>query len=214
VIGYSPRSPKGEALVAQSPSLSPRMLNRETVMSVATCYPPNEEAKDDKVFGDDFRKPILARGYLIIEDILRIADWKSPRPKPRILENNPNLVRVFTQQAFEEPDVGEAVRKLDQLRGVGVRMASAILTAYDPSTFTVLDHNAWLSLEQMEYVQSPTRPLEAHLDRSDTYPPYLRVCRRLATSLNVSLRTLDRCLWTLKGRTPAEFFAERARKYR
>ncbi|HEV2359135.1 MAG TPA: hypothetical protein VGZ23_16200 [bacterium] len=181
-------------------------MDRQTVERVASYYPPQEQAKDDMVFSEAFRKPIRARRYLEMKDLLRIADWKSPRPKPLLRSNSAELLQTVSRKAFAERDPEEAIRHLDRLRGVSVRMASAILTIYEPDTYTTLDQNAWRSLARLGYVDDPGTNLDAFLSKPETYAPYLATCRNLATDCRVSLRTLDKCLWVLRGRTPAEFF--------
>jgi hypothetical protein len=183
------------------------MLDESTIKKVAANYPANEEAKDERVLCDAFRRPILQRGYLTAEELLSIADWKSPRPKPRLRNNSPDLIQSITRDAFAAQDPLRAVKALDQLQGVAVRMASAILTVYDPQTYTVLDQRAWRSLERMGYVAPPKEALETHLNRAETYVRYLGICKRLAVQTSVLLRMLDRCLWTLNGQIPAEFFS-------
>jgi hypothetical protein len=75
-------------------------------------------------------------------------------------------------------------RVLDLLGGVGVPVASALLTVCQPTRFTVIDYRA-------------IETLQAHgeLDGWPSYPDYLQVCRALADRVGTDLRTLDRALW-------------------
>jgi hypothetical protein len=77
-------------------------------------------------------------------------------------------------------------------------MASAILAAYDPRCFTVMDELAWKALKQEKMLPklSPShRPTKADLNRAVYYEQYLHTCRNLAMEYGVPLRILDRCLW-------------------
>jgi hypothetical protein len=85
-------------------------LNRQTVERVASYYPSQDQAKDDLVVSDAFRKPILGRRYLQMNDLLRIADWKSPSPKPLLRCSSPESLRTASQRAFAERDPEEAIR--------------------------------------------------------------------------------------------------------
>jgi hypothetical protein len=47
------------------------MLDRQTVERGASYYPAQEQAKNDIVSSDAFRRPVLARRYLEMSDLLR-----------------------------------------------------------------------------------------------------------------------------------------------
>lgn len=92
-------------------------------------------------------------------------------------------------------------------------MASAVLAVSIPDVYTVLDARAWASLEMLGLekmgLRAPQTSAQAHLDDCETYGAYLEACKRLATELQVSLRTLDRCLWALNGGPPSELLEKR-----
>jgi hypothetical protein len=70
------------------------------------------------------------------------------------------------------------------LSGVAVPVASAILTAIDPTKYTIIDFRA---LEALGTVTT---------ERSvGFYLKYLCVCRNLAERHGIGLRDLDRALW-------------------
>jgi hypothetical protein len=72
-------------------------------------------------------------------------------------------------------------------------MASAILTAIDQDKYTVIDYRA------LEALGVP----DVDPDLNFYVRQYLPECRRLAAEAKVSLRTLDRALWTwsyMKGK--------------
>ncbi|HTV57102.1 MAG TPA: hypothetical protein VMI06_19575, partial [Terriglobia bacterium] len=69
------------------------------------------------------------------------------------------------------------------LAGVGVKMASAILTAIDPKRYTVLDYRA---LEALGTKNS---------DNVDLYISYVKACRSMAAQHGVCLRDFDRANW-------------------
>ncbi|MGD2217930.1 MAG: hypothetical protein PVJ64_14325, partial [Gemmatimonadales bacterium] len=143
------------------------------------------------------------------DEILDIATWKAVRSSSRVAKNPDDRVRVVTESAFKVDDPAAAAHWLTSLAGVRVRMASAILTVYDPRRYTVLDVRAWASLERLgldkvgldEYLLFETPPL----DDCITYRRYVAACRDLAEQLGVDLRMLDKCLWELNGRTPDEW---------
>ncbi len=178
------------------------MLNRDIIKSIAAKY----DAKHDlSVFADAFRCPIVNRGYLNMAELVEIVRWKSPRSETYAQRNSCEEVKEITLEAFADQDPCSAVRKLDCLHGVGVRMASAILTVFDPCRYTVLDVRAWASLERLGLLRELGLCSSMSPDSAETYGAYLSACRRLAVAHGINLRTLDRCLWVLNGESPGEW---------
>jgi thermostable 8-oxoguanine DNA glycosylase len=79
----------------------------------------------------------------------------------------------------------DAIEILDKLHGVGVPVASAIMTTINPEKYTIIDIYA---LRSLGISDAPT-------DRVEYYVAYLEKCRELAQEFEVSLRTLDHALW-------------------
>jgi hypothetical protein len=79
--------------------------------------------------------------------------------------------------------------------GFGPAMGSAVLAACRPETFTVADVRALTTLRAIGYV--PPGPSTFRL--SD-WEPYVRICRRIATRCERSLREVDQALWAANGR--------------
>lgn len=127
---------------------------------------------------------ILAGEYGI-ENLKIIVRWKSARPIRWIEGNNAKtIVDALGFAASKNANVKAAIEKLDDLYGVGIPMASAILTMMHPKVYTIIDVRA---LEALGVVDWP--------NTSDFYEAYLRKCRELAKQHGKSLRTLDRALW-------------------
>lgn len=177
------------------------MLDRATVERIAQEYYGIEY--DEPLFSDKFREPILARGYLKKDELVEIARWKAPRAAGYAERNDDKTVRLVTRCAFACPEPCLANYVLQYLHGVATRMASAILTVYKPDEYTVMDVRAWASLTRLGLEKLGLEP-SMDLNSSETYGAYLAACKRLADELGVDLRTLDRCLWALNGRTPEE----------
>src|ERR1035441_863782 len=76
-----------------------------------------------------------------------IVNWKSPRRAALIDDNKDEHIAVALQFA-SAPTTPEAmaVAVLTALHGVGIPMASAILTAINPERYTILDFRALQSL--------------------------------------------------------------------
>ena len=169
-----------------------------------------EVAKDEPLFCCKFRSPIVERGYLLKPELHEIVCWKAERVKSIADRNSDSEVKSASRAAFAAPTPEEAVAILDSLKGVGVRMASAIMTVYDPSRFTVMDIRAMESL-RAQNVEDLGLGEKVNLDSPKTYASYLTACKRLADMWGIDLRTLDRYLWSMdrkqsagKGRKPPQ----------
>ncbi len=132
-----------------------------------------------------------------------IVGWKSTWALTKATWGR--AVPRVTREAFALAATGSrenlvrSVEKLDELPGVGVRMATAILTFYDPLKFTVMDVNAWGSLVHLGIAD----PFDFGYELAEDYPPYNDACRELSLSFHHTLRETDRALWVLgasKGR--------------
>lgn len=139
-------------------------------------------AQDDDALDAGSR---IASGDCSRENLMKIVNWKSPRRAALLDENTDSDIAVARQFA-STPTTPEAmaVAVLTALRGVGIPMASAILTAINPVRYTVLDFRALQSLGLKNWPESFA-----------FYVAYLKACRELAAKYGKLLRTLDRALW-------------------
>jgi hypothetical protein len=141
----------------------------------------------------------FAEGTWQWDDLEDIVHWKSGRfggANVETLSENPK--REIEDTINEVVKTNSAIQKVKRLRsldGVRVRMASALLLFMDPTAYTVLDTNAWETLQDSGnlYAELPDDP------DTDDYLRYLGVCHTLASDLSVELRTLDRSLWVIGG---------------
>jgi hypothetical protein len=110
--------------------------------------------------------------------------------------NKAKVVERTVAEAIGMEDDLDALTKLLVLHGVKERVASAVLAAYRPDSYTVMDVRAWASLTRHGYLRDAQGSswLKA-------WVPYLETCRSLARRHGVTLRTLDRALYEAKGRT-------------
>jgi hypothetical protein len=153
----------------------------------------SEMAREGKAFAAGTR---IAGGGSLRDNLIPIFDWKSPRPKGKFRLNSDEEVKDALRLMLAAETVRAAVAVLRGLRGVDVRMASAILTAVFPRRYTVIDVLALWTLGvrradgEMRRDYSPT---------IDDYLVYLAFCREHAAALegcsDNPLRDLDRALW-------------------
>jgi len=190
-------------------------MDHDTILAGERAYLDNlDEARrplEERLFGGDFASAILERGCLQPHELASIARWKWYGAATRVQSgNSPEITERFTRAAIAHHDDPRlAVWILTYLYGVHVRMASAILAALFPNDYTVMDARAFSALESLGWTPDLAQvfgdqPAPADfLDRASVYEVYLRTCRAKASEYGVSLRTLDRFLYT-RGTGPGE----------
>jgi len=126
----------------------------------------------------------IASGDYSREHLRIIVNWKSPRRAALIDDNTDGDIAVALQFAatLTTPEA-MAIAVLTALHGVGIPMASAVLTAINPNRYTVLDYRALESLGITNWSETVS-----------FYVAYLEACRALAARHETSLRNLDRAL--------------------
>lgn len=147
----------------------------------AGCYDYPGEAS----IATELAPTVLARGYLILAELVQLGEWKSPRNRSRCAANDPSYVEAVTRTARTTTDEQLRIEVLTLLRGVGWPTASVILHWCHPDPYPILDYRALWSLG---------------LDPPPAYDftlwwAYTQCCRDLANQANVSMRDLDRALW-------------------
>jgi hypothetical protein len=133
---------------------------------------------------DSIRARVVKRGCLTRAEFLTLCEWKSPRSRPRCLENSESAVRAVTRAALASLDEEVKVELLRVLRGVEWATASTILHACDARPYPILDVRALWSLGYTG----------AHVTL-DLWLEYVACTRSLAARLGLGMRTLDRALW-------------------
>lgn len=86
---------------------------------------------------------IQLRNYeLSVDELLRISQWKlqSGRNDSNIKKNSSKEVAQQLQIAQEVSTDTEAIDALTELSGMGVPMASTVLTVSDPSEYAIIDY--------------------------------------------------------------------------
>jgi hypothetical protein len=134
----------------------------------------------------------IRNGDYSLGNLEAIVRWKSERLVPYLIGNSTERIRRSLEvAAAPESSTEEAVTALQELRGVDLSMASAILAAIYPERYIELD---FPDLEALGQARQDVR----------FYEEYLGFCRRLVDRHIVKpqndlpgptpLRTLDRAL--------------------
>ncbi len=155
-------------------------IDAEWVKRWSDRYPTAAEAE----LFDELGPAVAARGYYTRDELMQVGEWKSPRAKSYLARNPDSDIEDISRLALAAPERLRH-RILVLLGGVGIPMASALLTVADPYRFTVIDYRAIETLRAY-----------GELDvRWPSYSSYRALCRDLADRTATDLRTLDRALW-------------------
>jgi hypothetical protein len=151
-----------------------------------------KNVKQDEAFEAGKR---IARGDYSRENLRIIVDWKIPEfylpsEMRNLTENSDTQIAEALRLAAvaqSEKAAAEALTRgtTSGLHGVGMPVASAILTTVNPAKYTIIDVYALKSLGVGDRLKH----------RVDYYLVYLQKCRELARQFNISLRTMDHALW-------------------
>ena len=140
-------------------------------------------------------RAILAGDYSI-KNLRAIVMWKSPRTTGKKLETNKSIVEGALMSAVHNIDrEGLAIESLLVMKGVGIPVASAIMTALDPTRYTIIDYRALATLQIDSLPPEERFCSENAKDSIGEYLDYLNCCKRLARANGISLRGLDYALW-------------------
>ena len=151
----------------------------------------DERAQEERLF-QEIGPAVRAQGHFTRKQFLQVAEWKSARSKGLHARNTDSVVREVTTLALS-PSMEERLTTLAALQGVQDAVASALLTVWNPNTYTVTDWRALATLTR-------AGKFRATAGRAP-YGLYLAVCRSIAEALDIDsgdtsrLRRLDRALW-------------------
>jgi len=144
---------------------------------------------------DRLLRSLRAKHCLSPRDFHSIARWKLRgqynRVLPLLMMNSPGQISNVTRVAFRPPepttlsDLGARVKKLRELEGVGIGLASAILALRFPTHACVIDFRGW-------------RQVYDEKRKSFTVNQYLRYVeevRKSAVKLGWTPLEVDIALW-------------------
>lgn len=155
-------------------------LNKTEVLDYAERY----DYSGDTLLADRLQMA-AQRGYLTRDDLIEVAKWKWGGGRTRQLagQNSDEDVQEVTRVSFTTGNERLRIGALLVLQGVHWPMASVILHFAFPDRYPILDIRA------METVEGPkSYTFESWLE-------YTELCRKTASDMGVTMRTLDRALW-------------------
>ncbi len=143
----------------------------------------------EEVLFRDIGPKAKARGFLEFMEFLKIGLWKSVRQKNRYLKNKA-IVEKITKEAFLEQDEMKKMQILcDNLEGVDIPTASAILSIVYPEKYPVIDIRCLQTLAENGFSIKTTPP------NVKIWLQYLGIIRDLAKEFEVTPRDVDMALF-------------------
>jgi hypothetical protein len=131
------------------------------------------------------------RGSFTRAEFSKMCHWKSPRARHLWEANSSARIRTVSRQVLATRSERRRMELLTGLRGVGVPMASAILTLLDPRRYGVLDIRAWQLLFAIRSVGANQRGQAFTISQWEQYLDALRShARRLRTTARAIEYTL------------------------
>ncbi len=135
---------------------------------------------------------VRARGVFTREEFRRMCRWKSPRARRLWEVNSAARVRAVARAVLATRSERRRMQLLTSLRGVGVPIASAILTLVDPRRYGVLDIRAWQLLFALHSVAANPRGQGFTIAQ---WQQYLSALRHHARRLGVTARAIEYTLF-------------------
>lgn len=135
---------------------------------------------------------VRARGVFTREEFRRMCRWKSPRARRLWEANSADRVRAVSRAVLATRSEQRRMQLLTSLRGVGVPIASAILTLVDPRRYGVLDIRAWQLLFALHSVAANPRGQGFTVAQ---WQQYVLALRHHARRLGVTARAIEYTLF-------------------
>jgi hypothetical protein len=135
---------------------------------------------------------VRARGCFTRGEFVRMCRWKSPRAQHLWRSNPAARVRAVSRATLATRSERRRMELLTSLRGVGIPIASAILTLVDPRRYGVLDIRAWQLLLAARSVTANRRGQGFTIAQ---WEEYLSALRHHARRLGVTARAVEYTLF-------------------
>ncbi|MCK4654183.1 MAG: hypothetical protein KAU01_07035 [Candidatus Cloacimonetes bacterium] len=138
-------------------------------------------------------KNVRSRSYFTKEEFLKMAMWKSGRPKRWYLSNSEDEIIKISKKVFSTNYDKRKIELLTRLEGVQIPTASAILMLTDPQNYGVIDIRVWQVLYL--YGSVKVNPKGKHF-RFNNWYNYLMKIRYFADKFKVKARDIERTLFS------------------
>jgi len=132
------------------------------------------------------------KGFFTMGILYDILDWKSPRNKNYWNDNDNDYVKEVSTKFFLLTDDEERIDCLQELHGVRVSVASAILALIYPENYGVIDFHVWQLLHHYGLVSEKA---DGNNLSVINWLQFLEIIRQLAQEYKVKARDIERTLF-------------------
>lgn len=160
-------------------------INKETIKEYARRYDKRSEGTDDEVAANEITEWFKTHRYLDKERFMRVALWKSKRPKKHYTNNEDITIQEITKFSLTTKSEEARIKALFVINGVSYPLASVILHFAFPDKYPILDFRVIWSLGW----QQP---------KSYDFAFWQKYCdkiKSISKETGESVRTIDKALW-------------------
>ena len=137
---------------------------------------------------EDISKQISQKEFLSYQDFLRIRNFKLQNST---IEEEKHIQKI-TNEAFKlawKDEIEDALKKLLELNGVAIPIASTILAMKYPERYSIIDVRVLKALNKGEWIKGNKYKKDTKI-----YRDYIFLMRKIKPS-NMSLRDYERSLF-------------------
>lgn len=170
-------------------------ISKEQILELSKKYDREEDQWNSSLeqqLGNRFR----SSKEVSKENLIEVLKWKFATNKHRlkrelnlIEELDDSTIRQLSRHAFDSLSDTSRINNLMEIRGVGLAVASTILTFYDPKNYGVFDIHIY---DEIFGTTSRTRPVSQN---PELYIKLLARLRRMADKHHLDVRVVEKALF-------------------
>lgn len=138
------------------------------------------------------------RGHIRKPEFLSMARWKTRRQWRRYKANTDEEIQMATKWAMVVPTDRLKLAILTTLNGIGVPVASAVLTMIYSDKYCVIDFRTWGALKHLSSApgsEYPKRPKSFEYSTINSYLSFLDKIRKIAKERGTTPRKIEMAMW-------------------
>ena len=148
----------------------------------------------------EIENTISRKNFLTKEDLIKIVKWRFPKGLEKNRERAINFleqmdgseIEKITREAFEIEEESKKIRKLCEIKGVGISLASCVLTFHNPEKYCVFNTHVYDEIFKIE-----TRP-NNFFSNPNHYLDMLNEIRKFSEKYNLTVSDVGKALFKKK----------------
>ncbi|MDP3182751.1 MAG: hypothetical protein Q8M54_08025 [Desulfobaccales bacterium] len=159
-------------------------ITKEDILEWSKKYDSRYRGTNDEITEIKLKQLLEKQRYLNKPEFIELCKWKTPRPRKHYERNDEKLVRENTRDSFSTNDEKKRIKLLDDLKGVSLPIASAILHFAFLNRYPILDFRAIWSLGW-------GKPKISYR----FWQSYCNRISEISRQVNLPIRIIDKALW-------------------